>query len=376
MAPSPSASNPSVGEYIRHIPATVWVTFKALVFGVVVLMCIGGLLMLAGFCFAAMSGFLGGFFSAAKKRWTENRRKKQMKKSFSEITRWMKIMAEVAREKSLPPSKSYRISSSLSTTTGSCEPFDSQRCFLLKLPAELRVHILFLVLPTHDSSTSASNTWIYGSVAILRVNHQLYEEGLPIMYGSSTMDIHIGNHYASFRHKWAFPGCPAKASVDMPLRQCKWKPLANLVQNWRVTIDQAKEQDLVTFYARHRFERLDSLVDRLRHSVDEFYGFLRDVRSAPGFRVNSKTKVTIELAGGNNSPEQARWRDYVLHPLAWLAHEKIIGLEVERDLSAPDQRYDVSTYVQPSTIGCPTSDDVWLAGQWDSLWPVPLEDSY
>lgn len=155
----------------------------------------------------------------------------------------------------------------LQNTDMACRPGGGSRGFpLLELPCESRAQILSYVLPStvHDE-TGTRIVWIRGATGLLATNHQIYNEGIELMYSKSTFLIHI--HYDQIEFVYQFRSSLQQGLV--PTRRfdfLKMFPhrIRHLMKHFVIRV---KPTDSYTGMIKHNCSNLEALSLGLKKQV-------------------------------------------------------------------------------------------------------------
>jgi hypothetical protein len=104
---------------------------------------------------------------------------------------------------------------------------NTEPCFILDhLPIELRLMIWRRALPYHASKPHYDATskgwdipqlqWISGSAAILRINKQVYNEALPVLYGEEVFVVYVQSRRATIQFQPAEGAPPSTFGLVSP----------------------------------------------------------------------------------------------------------------------------------------------------------------
>ncbi|CAF9927501.1 MAG: hypothetical protein HETSPECPRED_006593 [Heterodermia speciosa] len=141
-------------------------------------------------------------------------------------------------------------------------PCNSKAFPLLRLPIELRVKILELVLPHTIDTGTRGIAWVRGYCAILATSRRLFNEGIRIMYCMNTFAIDVVWDGITFAYQWLLPtGLIPKRTFAFPDK-----------------------------LARRNVACIRKLLLRIHH-VDNYTGMIKHNFSGPGLRQGLRLQV-------------------------------------------------------------------------------------
>ena len=141
-------------------------------------------------------------------------------------------------------------------------PCNSEAFPLLRLPIELRVKILELVLPHTIDTGTRGIAWVRGHCALLATSRRLFNEGIRIMYGMNTFAIDVVWDGITFAYQWLLPtGLIPKRTFAFPDK-----------------------------LARRNVACIRKLLLRIHH-VDNYTGMIKHNFSGPGLRQGLRLQV-------------------------------------------------------------------------------------
>lgn len=160
----------------------------------------------------------------------------------------------------------------------------STSCPFLELPYELRLHIYSYVLPSTTHHPTHGVVWYRGIAPIWSVSHQLYNECIPLFYGSCTFHVDVRYMGVDFRHQWsqrAQQGCLyPKRIYDFPyMVAARNRPLMR-----RFEIHLHQVDSYMGMFKYHR-SRPEALALRLKFGVATLCETLRDIPEIRELRI-------------------------------------------------------------------------------------------